>query len=69
MKDEIRKKSQKQRKKSRTVKSPDCPEGATRLRKLDLAAVLDRARRLRQKTKDHPLTDDELQTAKQIGRP
>jgi hypothetical protein len=69
MKDEIPKNSCKQRKRRRTVKSPTRPEQTVRLGKVDLAAVLDRARRLRQKTQDHPLTDNELQTEKQMGRP
>jgi hypothetical protein len=37
-------------------------------RKVNPEILLDRARRLRRKTKDHPITDNELHTAKQMGR-
>jgi len=37
-------------------------------RRLKLEVLLDRARRLRRKTKDHPVTDYELRAAKQMGR-
>ena len=46
-----------------------CIERAVRGRKFNAEILLDRARRLRQKTKDHPITDNELRTAKQMGRP
>ena len=46
-----------------------CIEQAVRGRKFNPEALLDRARHLRQKTKDHPLTENELRTAKQMGRP
>jgi antitoxin FitA len=46
-----------------------CIERAVRGRRVNPEVLLDRARRLRQKTKDHPITDNELRTAKQMGRP
>jgi hypothetical protein len=46
-----------------------CIERAVRGRKVNAEILLDRARRLRHKTKDHPITDNELRTAKQMGRP
>jgi hypothetical protein len=42
---------------------------AGRGRKVNPEILLDRARRLRRKTKDHPIADNELRTAKQMGRP
>lgn len=46
-----------------------CIERAVRGRKVDPETLLDRARRLRLKTKDHPLADNDLVTWKQVGRP
>ena len=37
-------------------------------RKVNAEILLDRARRLRRKAKDHPITDNELRTAKHMGR-
>ncbi len=38
-------------------------------RKVNAEILLDRALHLRRKIKDHPITDNELLTAKQMGRP
>jgi antitoxin FitA len=46
-----------------------CIERTVRGRKVDPETLLDRARRLRRKTDDHPITDNELRTAKETGRP
>ena len=45
-----------------------CIERAVRSRKINPEAVLARARRLRQKTMGHLITDDEFAQAKAAGR-
>lgn len=45
-----------------------CIEQAVRSRKIDPEAILVRARRLREKTADYMITDDEFSQAKREGR-
>ena len=45
-----------------------CIERAIRSRKVQPEAYLARARQLREKTIQHPITDDELNAAKAVGR-
>jgi hypothetical protein len=44
-------------------------ERGVRVRKINPEALLVRARQLRQKIRNHVVTDDELRTAKLSGRP
>jgi hypothetical protein len=44
-------------------------EREVRGRKIDPEALLVRARQLRRKTKNYPITDKEFRTAKLVGRP
>jgi antitoxin FitA len=46
-----------------------CIERAVRGRKVNPEILIERARRLRLKTKDHPVTDNDLANWKQVGRP
>ncbi|NPV08088.1 MAG: Arc family DNA-binding protein [Anaerolineae bacterium] len=46
-----------------------CIERALRSRQVDTEAVLARARRLRQETSGHPISDNEFAEAKATGRP
>lgn len=45
-----------------------CIEQAVRSRRIDPEAILVRARRLREKTADYKITDDEFSQAKREGR-
>jgi hypothetical protein len=45
-----------------------CIERAVRSRKINPETVLARAHKLREKTLDHPITDDDFTQAKVIGR-
>jgi len=46
-----------------------CIERAVRSRRIQPDVILTRARRLRAKTAQYPITDDEFNEAKTIGRP
>lgn len=46
-----------------------CIERAIHSRKIQPEVYLARARQLREKTRHHPITDDEFISAKGIGRP
>jgi antitoxin FitA len=44
-------------------------ERGVHVRKINPEALLVRARQLRQKTRKHPITDAEFESAKRVGRP
>ncbi len=46
-----------------------CVERALRSQRIPVEAVLARAERLRELTKEHPITDSEFSEAKRAGRP
>ena len=46
-----------------------CIERAIRSRRIQPEVYLARARQLREKTMQHPITDDEFNAAKMVGRP